>query len=119
MNKTEQGLLDKAEELGRNDGTDAASWYFDRTEPKRADFMRVLKGIQDGDPEIMDTLPSSPGDAAATPNELYETLGLTAEFIAMPEQTEFLSELLVAYENAFRTAAQHGVETYCRENLRG
>jgi len=117
MNKTEQGLLDKAEELGRNDGTDAASWYFDRTEPKRADFLRVLKGIQDGDPMIMDTLPNR-ASIIEDPQELYEALDLVVGFVELPEMSEFLEKLKELYSDAFRYAAQKRVEENCLENLR-
>lgn len=46
-----------ARNIGRDHGRNAASWYFDGN-TDRATYERVGKGIDEGDPEILDDLPA-------------------------------------------------------------
>lgn len=67
---TYEEAIDKATEIGREHGRNAASWF-------EADaWDRVLAGIRDGDPEILDMLPTADlsGQWADgyTPTQLYE-----------------------------------------------
>ena len=57
-------LVAKAEELGRDAGKAAASWVFDGNTPEEA-YQRVLRGIEEGDPAVLDaTEPPAIGPAA-------------------------------------------------------
>jgi hypothetical protein len=57
-------LVAKAEELGRAAGKTAASWVFDGNTPN-AEYHRVLRGIEEGDPAVLDaTEPPAIGPAA-------------------------------------------------------
>jgi hypothetical protein len=108
----------EAERIGTCHGRDAASWYWDNTEPSEAVYQRVLQGISDGDPQIMDTLPHAvlSGENAddMTPARLYELIGITDErWITYTGQ-----ELCDTYEEAFNSAVSEAVEQTCIENLR-
>jgi hypothetical protein len=57
-------LVAKAEELGRAAGKTAASWAFDGNTPKE-EYQRVLRGIEEGDPAVLDAAePPAIGPAA-------------------------------------------------------
>jgi len=47
---------DKAFEMGKARGEAAASWFFDGNTTDET-YRRVLQGIEDGDPEVVDALP--------------------------------------------------------------
>ena len=111
-------LIDQAEELGREAGNAAASWYYDRCEPSRADFLRVLKGIRECDPEIMDTFVSGSlsGEYAddMTPMKLYELLGIETQTTL----NAIGDTVCDAWERGFNTAYQRAVESATIEYLR-
>ena len=48
-------IVAAAEELGRDAGQAAASWVFDGNTPEDA-YQRVLRGIDDGDPAVLDAI---------------------------------------------------------------
>ena len=48
-------IVATADELGRDAGTTAASWVFDGNTPEDA-YQRVLRGIDDGDPAVLDEI---------------------------------------------------------------
>ena len=52
-------ILERAEQDGYDAGKAAGSWLLDGNSRESA-ARRLLQGIEDGDPEIMDALPSSP-----------------------------------------------------------
>jgi len=115
--KSYKQLIGEATELGREAGNDAASWYYNRTDPSRDDLLKVLKGIEDGDPEILDTFASSPlsGEHAdsPTPQTLYDMLGMGSG------RVEFVGdEVCEAFEQAFSTAYESNVVEQTRERLR-
>ncbi|HTU74389.1 MAG TPA: hypothetical protein VMG38_12810 [Trebonia sp.] len=57
-------VLAKAAELGHDAGKVAASWVFDGNTPEEA-YRRVLRGIDDGDPGVLDAIePSAIGPGA-------------------------------------------------------
>lgn len=110
-------LIKAADTLGEQDGRDAASWYFTGSED-RDQYQQVLKGIEDGDPAILDTLPGSPlsgefaGDMA--PNALYEQLGVTELQLRNWEQSDELDQLCTAYEEGFSTGVGDEITRQCR-----
>ena len=113
---TWQELLKQAESLGRETGNNAASWYFDRTETNLDNYRRVLNGIRDGDPMILDTFPSAPlsGEYAGdmTPKTLFELLRATDRQVL-----EHGVGFCEAYEEGFFSAFQESVEQECLNSL--
>lgn len=100
--------------LGKEQGRNAASWYFDsgRNTIAREDYLRVLKGLRDGDPMILDSLPqTSPlsGEMAGdmTPDYLMSLVSLSAA--TGVERDAVCDE----YEQAFSTAVSDDVEHQC------
>lgn len=73
-------LINQATELGRETGEDAASWYFDNNGDTETQAERVILGINDGDPEVLDGLPwpnlSGEWAGQQTPASLAEEIGL-------------------------------------------
>ena len=72
-------LLEQADDEGYERGTAAGSWLLDGNSSEEA-ARRLLQGIEDGDPEILDALPSAPlsGEWAdsPTPSEVLGWYGL-------------------------------------------
>jgi hypothetical protein len=79
-------ITERVEEMAKN----AASWVFDGN-TEDATYRRVLKGIEDGDPEIMDALPCVDwsGQWADGPNWNDE---LRAAILEVLENDEELTE---------------------------
>jgi hypothetical protein len=113
---TMQQAFKRAKSLGATHGAEAASWYWDRTDPGKADYQRVLKGIKDGDPEILDTFTHSPlsGEMAdsMTPKLLWEELGLTERQIGL-----YGDDVCTTYEQAFGSSYEDLVAEQCRSYL--
>lgn len=55
--------MSKAERRGYEDGQAAGSWVFDGNTARQT-FARILQGIEDGDPEVLDMLPSAPAGSS-------------------------------------------------------
>ncbi len=110
-------VLKHADRLGRMHGGNATMYYWDSTNPELEDFRKVLNGINDGDPEILDTLPSSPlsGEFAGdmTPQLLYEEVDATKRQIE-----DASNEICDAYENGFNTGVQDAITESCLEGMR-
>lgn len=113
----------KMREAGAEHGRNAASWYFDGNTPLET-YRTVARGILDGDPEVMDTLPNSPlsGEWAdePTPSSVFRDvldLDLHAESSFWGPETT--SELLDAYEEAFDEAVTSAVMRDCNIQLDG
>lgn len=118
-------LLEIAERLGREDGDGAGSWVID-VNAQTAEH--ILRGLEDGDPEVLDALPSSPlsGEWAdnLTPDELVqaclwacgmEELEELAYHAMDPERVE--AEICDAYEDAWYQAMQRRVESDARHQV--
>jgi len=103
-------LIQQAREAGADHGRSAASWYFDGNTPAET-YALVLKGLEDGDPMILDTLPCSPlsGEWAdnPTPRTVFEDLGMTGD-------EDYADDVLNAYEDGFTQASQDEVERVAR-----
>jgi hypothetical protein len=103
-----QARLIKAREIGREHGKSAASWYFDRTDPGYRELVKLLRDLEDGDPETMDTLPHADlsGEMADgyTPARLAEDVDMTLPF--GDDWDEALTELCDEYSDAFGEASQ-------------
>src|SRR5262245_57351269 len=103
-------ILKKAEQDGRGAGANSAMWYYDRSEPTRENLLKVLKGMDDGDPEILDTFVSGSlsGEWAddMTPKRLYEELDMNDKQIEVASE-----EVCDAWEAAFNSAYADQVRT--------
>lgn len=101
---------------GADHGKAAGSWYFNPGDEATA--RRVLQGIEDGDPEVLDTFPHSPlsGEWAdgPTPTSVFaDVLGVAAD----DDRAAWIDtehDLLRAYEDAFREAAADEIERSAR-----
>lgn len=121
VHKSHEQLLQEASRLGLEAGTNAASWYFDRDQTDE-DFKRVLKGLEEGDPVILDTLPGGwlSGEFAddPTPQLLYRDLGMTDDQIEVFERYGLLDSICEAYTVQADMAAEAGIVQYAQDQLR-
>jgi hypothetical protein len=111
-----KGLEDNADTIGKQHGTTAATWYFNSTTPDEDDFRAVLKGIEDGDPVILDTFLGNPlsGESADdwTPKDLLNYIGAPD---TLSEEEE--SELCEVYEKSWLGAYQDRIIQECLSGL--
>lgn len=100
-----------AEKLGRDAGTAAASWVFDGNTPEQA-YRLVLRGIEDGDPAIMDAYqpPVLSVGSGYTETDLAGDLGLASDDEALPGA-------VTAYLDAADECFWHETERIAREHL--
>lgn len=106
----EDRLAARAAELGRDAGKEAATWVFDGNTPDEA-YRRVLRGIEDGDPAVLDaTEPPAIGPAAGyDQDDLARDLGLEPDDPA-------LQDAVPAYADAFAGSFWTEVERAAREH---
>jgi hypothetical protein len=114
---------DEAEE--RADEDRASTWLLDGNSTK-LDAERLLIGLLDGDPEILDELPSPrlSGEWAddPRPSDLFAEAGVDPcscldEPCSCEDRAEIESELLDSYSDGFSTGAHDGAETEARRSL--
>jgi hypothetical protein len=124
-----------AAERGREDGTNAAGWYTQDamgaglSNVGRMNARRILIGIDDGDPAVMDSLPyadlsgewadtlTGPGlvaDAVAAALYGDDTAGETAYDAA---RADWFTDICDAYETAYSDAATDAIATAARDVL--
>jgi hypothetical protein len=104
-------LARDAEDLGRDAGKAAASWMFDGSTTEDT-YRAVLRGIEDGDPAILDAYPS-PGlsaDGGYTEAGLARDLGLDGEDQLIPDAA---TDYLDAADESF----WHETERLARQHL--
>ena len=111
----------KAAEIGTSHGRNAAGWVFDGNTPA-AVYAEVLKGIEDGDPQVMDAYraPDLSGEFADSYSEhlLIAETGLgDAELMPDDEWNEAVSEAANAYNDAASAAFWAEVERVAREHV--
>jgi hypothetical protein len=104
-----------ARAAGAEHGRAAASWYFNGNTSVET-FSRVLRGIDEGDPAVLDTFPASPlsGEWAddPTPASVLESLELEPDD---PRADEAIDN----YEDAFYEAVHHAIEAAARAGAEG
>ena len=106
-----------AEDRGTEDGTAAGSWVIDGN--TSADTARaILRGIEDGDPEVIDTLPTADlsgqwADTLTGP----ELVTAAAAYAGIDDAEDVFNDICDAYEVAFEHAAQYEVERSARAIL--
>jgi len=103
-------VVAKAEELGRDAGKAAAGWVFDGSTPGEA-YQRVLRGIDDGDPAVLDAVePPAIGPAAGyTEDDLARDLGIDPRDRA-------LHRAVSAYADAFTRSFWQETERAARDH---
>ncbi len=103
----------KAASLGRDAGKAAASWMFDGNTPEDA-YRAVLRGIDDGDPAVLDAhpAPSLSADGGYSEADLARDLGLDGEDQLPPEA-------VTAYLDAAAGTFWDETERIAREHLAG
>lgn len=98
-------LVTAAEKLGRRHGSEKGSWVIDGNTKKEA-AERLIKGHEDGDPQVMDLCPNPlSGEWTDEPLEM-EILGEIANLAAemKPDKVEPVHDdnLLDVYESHFQ-----------------
>jgi hypothetical protein len=93
--------IEQAETIGREHGKNAASWYFDGNTPRET-YELVLRGYDDGDPEIMDTFPTSPLSGEWADN--YSLADLSQD-TGVVQHDPYFEDVCSAYEDGFYTAS--------------
>ena len=103
-------LVAKAEELGRAAGETAAGWVFGGNTPGE-EYQRVLRGIEEGDPAVLDaTEPPAIGPAAGYDSgDLARDLGIEPADRGLPRAVS-------AYADAFTDAFWRETERAARDH---
>jgi hypothetical protein len=103
-------VIARAEELGRDAGQAAASRVFDGNTSEEA-YRRVLRGIKDGDPAVLDAIePPAIGPAAGYgQDDLARDLGIAPGDPALPRAVS-------AYADAFTGSFWQDTERAAREH---
>jgi len=103
-------LVARAEQLGRAAGKAAASCVFDGNTPKE-EYQRVLRGIEEGDPAVLDaTEPPAIGPAARyDQDDLARDLGIEPADRGLPRAVS-------AYADAFTDAFWQETERAARDH---
>jgi hypothetical protein len=103
-------VVAKAEALGRDAGKAAASRVFDGSTPEEA-YQRVLRGIEDGDPAVLDaTEPPAIGPGAGySEDDLARDLGIDPRDRALPRAVP-------AYADAFTDTFWQETERAARDH---
>jgi len=102
----------EAANLGREAAKAAASWMFDGNTPEDA-YRAVLRGIDDGDPAILDAhpAPSLSPSGGYTEADLARDLGL--------DDNQLPPGAVTAYLDAAAESFWHETERIAREHLAG
>lgn len=111
--KTQEQLQEEARQIGEDAGISAAGWFFDGN-TEREQYVAVLRGLMDGDPEVMDSLPCPDlsGEWAddPTPASVLAELGLEEDF-------DGADEVLSAWEEGAAQGVTQEIERVCRLQL--
>jgi hypothetical protein len=109
---TAASIASDAENLGRDAGRAAASWMFDGNTPEET-YCTVLRGIEDGDPAILDTDP-----APFLPGDTYTDAGLPRD-LSLDDEDQLPPDAVTAYLDAAAESFWHETERIAREHLTG
>jgi len=106
----EDPLVTRAGELGRDAGRAAATWVFDGSTPEEA-YQRVLRGIDEGDPAVLDAIePPAIGPAAGyDEGDLARDLGIEPGDRALPRAVSAYADAFTGsfWQETERTAREH------------
>lgn len=116
---TYEMAIEYARTEGTRAGTAAASWVFDGNTPEEA-YTAVLRGLDDGDPAVYDTLPypdlSGEWADSLTGPQLVDD-ALSAAGVTVDDETgnpsrermDWFTDICDAYETAFNDAVEDEV----------
>ena len=114
---TFEALEARARELGTEYGRAAALWFFDGNTDADT-YRRVLEGLEEGDPEILESIPSSPlsGEWAdgLTMGRLLEELGVEDPHAELSFNAEPWDSIADVFCDAYSAAAVEEVERVAR-----
>lgn len=120
--------IEYARSLGAEHGHAAATWYFDGNTPADA-YAPVLRGIEDGDPAILDTLPAPDlsgqwADSLTGPQLVRDALAaadidLSADDSVTDDSVAWDNDICDAYEFAFSSAAEDEIARVARYQTGG
>lgn len=134
-----ESALEYARTLGAEHGANAASWVIDGRTPA-ATARRILLGIDDGDPAVLDTLPAPDlsgqwADSLTGPELTADALTAArlvhdGDTYARPyghapgacpvcDAWDAPGDIADAYESAFTMAAESAIVAACRAVLKG
>lgn len=113
-----------ARDLGREHGRNAASWAFDGNSDETT-YRAVLEGIEAGDPEVFDIIPTADlsgewADTLTGPDlaqQAAEASGMASWAAGGDMVDVFFQEVCDAYEEAFNDTAAAEIEKACRLHL--
>lgn len=109
-------ILRQAKRDGAEAGKNMASWALDDNTEET--YRYILKGIEDGDPEVLDTFntPNLSGEFAGdpTPQSLAESYGITEE---RDPEGYLLDSVCTLWEDAASSAFWAEIERICRFQL--
>jgi len=115
-------LVDRAEELGASCGRDDAGWYFDGNTSAET-YARVLQGLEDGDPAIVDTFPANPlsGEWAygITSAAVLQWAAKCDDAAVAILSDELRHVIYTAFEMAYDVAVAEGIERVARLHAGG
>lgn len=104
-----------ARKAGEDAGRAAASWYFDGNTDEQT-YRRVLKGLDDGDPEVLDGLPyldlSGQWADGPTMASVLEDIGCDVD-----GDDDAAEDIVNKYQSAYDAAVVAEVERMAREHL--
>lgn len=116
-------IIREAKRDGRDAGKNAASWAWEpgrmMQRQERESAERILRGIEDGDPAILDAyrLPNLSGEYAGdpTPSSLMEDYGVADD----DPRREWLEDAVrTAWEDAASSAFWSSLARSCHESLK-
>lgn len=124
LKEAQDKAVQHAKDLGHDDGANAASrWEQDAiggraTGDVTAVARRVIKGIDDGDPAVLDALPrpdlSGQWADGLNSERLFEEACQSAELDPDAERERLYDEVIGGYEEGFSEAVTDGVYSYCK-----
>ena len=121
-----EAALAAAIDIGKDEGTSAASWVFDGNTDRHV-YAWYLSGIEDGDPEVLDTLPAADLSGQWADGRTPHTLLADVASEISDDDTTITAEMLLgdvttpaildAYETAFNDAVCDAVAATARKML--
>lgn len=107
---------DRAVERGTADGTDAAGWYVQEV-VRRDSAVSVLRGIDDGDPMVLDTFPVLDLSGQWADGPSVSSVLADLDLDCLDPDSDVAEEVVDAYRDAFDSAVHVEVERACRAVL--
>lgn len=115
-------IYNRAATLGEDHGRNVAEWWVQenltRGRNARDTAMAVLKGLEDGDPEVIDSLPqpdlSGEWADSPTPETVAEWCGIIYDHV---EHVDLIQEICNSYDRGFLDAAADVITAACQAEL--